>query len=349
MFAKQLLEWHGKNARDLPWCSEKDPYRIWVSEIMLQQTTTQTVKGYYERFLTAFPTVETLAAADEEQVLKLWEGLGYYSRARNLMKAAKIVVRDMGGRLPCDAAVLKKLPGIGDYTAAAIASMAYGQAEPAMDGNLTRVLARVTAEEGCIAEAAVKERLRAAGAALIDREHPGDFNQAMMGLGNLVCVPIHPRCGDCPVATFCRAHALGCEGNLPHKPPKPDRKKERLGVAIVLCDGRVLVHRRPDNALLGGLWEYPNFENAMDADSLLECLEEMGIQACFVKKLGSADHVFTHKAWQMTAFLFKADSLPTEDDLRGATDDELLRLPMPTAMMKLRPLLDGDVLDSGAV
>ena len=225
MFSRRLLEWHDKNARDLPWRGEKDPYKIWVSEIMLQQTTAQTVKGYYARFLEAFPTVEALAAADEEQVLKRWEGLGYYSRARNLMKAAVIVERDLGGRLPDDAAALRRLPGIGDYTAAAIASIAYGQPEPAMDGNLTRVLARVTAEQGCVAEAAVRRRLRAAGKALIDRERPGDFNQAMMGLGNLVCAPVRPRCEDCPVAEFCRARELGCAGDLPHMPPKIDKKK----------------------------------------------------------------------------------------------------------------------------
>ena len=329
MFSQRLLEWHEKNARDLPWRGEKDPYKIWVSEIMLQQTTAQTVKGYYARFLDAFPTVEALAAADEERVLKLWEGLGYYSRARNLMKAAAIVARDMGGRLPGDAAALKKLPGIGDYTAAAIASMAYGQPEPAMDGNLTRVLARVTAEQGCVGETAVKRRLRAAGEALIDRERPGDFNQAMMGLGNLVCVPFRPRCEQCPVADFCRARELGCAGELPNMPPKLDKKKERRGVVIV-------VRRRPENALLGGLWEYPNFENAVDADSLTECLAEMGVRARFVKKLGSANHVFTHKVWQMTAFLFTAEALPETEDLRGATADELSRLPMPTAMTKLR-------------
>ena len=330
MFSQRLLDWHEKNARDLPWRGEKDPYKIWVSEIMLQQTTAQTVKGYYARFLDAFPTVEALAAADEERVLKLWEGLGYYSRARNLMKAAAIVARDMGGRLPGDAAALKKLPGIGDYTAAAIASMAYGQPEPAMDGNLTRVLARVTAEQGCVGETAVKRRLRAAGEALIDRERPGDFNQAMMGLGNLVCVPFRPRCEQCPVADFCRARELGCAGELPNMPPKLDKKKERC------CGDRVLVRRRPENALLGGLWEYPTVENAVDADSLTECLAEMGVRARFVKKLGSANHVFTHKVWQMTAFLFTAEALPETEDLRGATADELSRLPMPTAMTKLR-------------
>ena len=341
MFSQRLLEWHDKNARDLPWRGEKDPYRIWVSEIMLQQTTAQTVKGYYARFLEAFPTVRALAEADEERVHKLWEGLGYYSRARNLMKAAQIAARDMGGRLPGDAAALKRLPGVGDYTAAAIASMAYGQPEVAMDGNLVRVLARVTAEQGCVGETAVKRRLRAAGEALIDRDRPGDFNQAMMGLGNLVCVPGRPRCGDCPVADYCRAHEMGCAGDLPHMPPKLDKKKERRGVAIVLCGERVLVRRRPENALLGGLWEYPNFENAVDAASLLECLEEMGIQARFVKRLGTANHVFTHKIWQMTAFLFSAESLPNESDLRGAAPDELARLPMPTAMTRLNQLREG--------
>ena len=335
MFSQKLLDWHDKNARDLPWRGEKDPYKIWISEIMLQQTTAQTVKGYYARFLAAFPTVEALAEAEEERVLKLWEGLGYYSRARNLMKAAKIVARELNGRLPDSVSALKKLPGIGDYTAAAIASMAYGRPEPAMDGNLTRVLARVTAETGCVGEAAVKKRLRAAGEALIDRERPGDFNQAMMGLGNLICVPGRPRCEGCPVAEMCLAHERGCEGDLPHMPPKPDKKKERRGVAVVRCGECVLVRRRPDDALLGGLWEFPNFENAVDAESLLECLDEMGIRARFIKKLGSADHVFTHRIWQMTVFLFSADALPDGEELRGVSPDELSRLPMPTAMTKL--------------
>ena len=337
MFSQRLLEWHEKNARDLPWRGEKDPYKIWVSEIMLQQTTAQTVKGYYARFLDAFPTVEALAAADEERVLKLWEGLGYYSRARNLMKAAAIVARDMGGRLPGDAAALKKLPGIGDYTAAAIASMAYGQPEPAMDGNLTRALARVTAEQGCVGETAVKRRLRAAGEALIDRERPGDFNQAMMGLGNLVCVPFRPRCEQCPVADFCRARELGCAGELPNMPPKLDKKKERRGVVIVCCGDRVLVRRRPENALLGGLWEYPNFENAVDADSLTECSGGNGRAGALCEKAGDRPIMSLRiRSWQMTAFLFTAEALPETEDLRGATADELSRLPMPTAMTKLR-------------
>ena len=207
MFSKELLAWHDKNARELPWRGERDAYKIWISEIMLQQTTTQTVKGYYARFLAAFPTVRDLANAPEQEVLKLWEGLGYYSRARNLQKAAKIIANELDGRLPDTVEALKQLPGIGDYTAGAIASMAYNRRELAMDGNLVRVLARLTAEGGCVGETAVKKRLRAAGEALIDADRPGDFNQAMMGLGRLICLPGSPKCGDCPVASYCAASA----------------------------------------------------------------------------------------------------------------------------------------------
>lgn len=339
LFCERLLTWHAENARDLPWCGEKDPYKIWVSEIMLQQTTTQTVKGYYQRFLAAFPTVNALAGADDEAVLKLWEGLGYYSRARNLIKAARIVVQDMNGVMPHEAAELKRLPGIGDYTAAAIASMAFDRCEAAMDGNLTRVLARITCEEGFIDETAVKRRLHDAGMALIDEKRPGDFNQAMMGLGNLICVPASPRCEGCPVSEYCLAHQRGCAAELPRKLPRPDKKIERRGVALVFFNNkRVLLRRRPDDALLGGLWEFPHFENALDIPSLTECLEEMGIQPRRGQRLISARHVFTHKIWAMTGFAFSSDTLPHDDNLRAVDSSELDALPMPTAMKAFRTL-----------
>lgn len=337
-FSEKLLAWHAQNARDLPWCGERDPYKIWVSEIMLQQTTTQTVKGYYQRFLAAFPTVSALAEADDEAVLKLWEGLGYYSRARNLLKAARIVAQEMDGLLPEDVASLKALPGIGDYTAAAIASMAFDKREAAMDGNLTRVLSRITCEEGFIDESAVKARLHAAGMALIDDKRPGDFNQAMMGLGNLICVPASPRCQDCPVSGYCLAHQRGAAALLPRKSPRPDKKCERRGVALVFCGNHVLLRRRPNDALLGGLWEFPHFENALDIPSLTECLEEMGIAARSGHRLISARHVFTHKIWAMTGFSFSAGELPHEDSLRGVDLSELDLLPMPTAMKAFRAL-----------
>ncbi len=339
-FSEKLLAWHRLNARTLPWRGEIDPYKIWISEIMLQQTTTQTVKDYYERFLAAFPSVHALAEADEQSVLKLWEGLGYYSRARNLMKAARIVSREMDGCLPSDFEALKKLPGIGEYTAAAIASMAFDQCEPAMDGNLTRVLARVTAEGGRIDEATVKKRLRAAGYRLIDRQSPGEFNQAMMGLGNLVCVPKQPRCALCPVQIDCLAFQQGLTDSLPNKPPKLDKKAERRGVALVFCSSRVLVRRRPESGLLAGLWEFPHFENAMDAASLIECLEELGLSARGGKKLASTQHVFTHRTWAMTGFFFKADALPDEEALHGVARQALNELPMATAMAPYRELAD---------
>ncbi|MBO4299212.1 MAG: A/G-specific adenine glycosylase [Clostridia bacterium] len=336
MFSEELLAWHDANARELPWRGERDPYRIWISEIMLQQTTTQTVKGYYARFLAAFPTVRALADAPEQEVLKLWEGLGYYSRARNLQKAAKIVAHEMDGRLPDTAAALKKLPGIGDYTAGAIASMAYGRRELAMDGNLVRVLARLTAEGGCVGETAVKKRLRAAGEALVDADRPGDFNQAMMGLGRLVCLPGEPKCGECPVSRWCAARARGLERDLPVTPPRIEKKTERRGVALVFCGGRVLVRRRPEDGLLGGLWEFPNFPDAMDAPSLVECLAELGVNAAGGRRIGAASHAFTHLLWKMEGFAFSAAALPDGEKLRAVDAAGLAALPMPTAMRAFR-------------
>ncbi|MBR3504276.1 MAG: A/G-specific adenine glycosylase [Clostridia bacterium] len=338
MFSEELLAWHDAHARDLPWRGETDPYRIWISEIMLQQTTTQTVKGYYARFIGAFPTVQALAEAPEQEVLKLWEGLGYYSRARNLQKAAKIVARELGGRLPDTVEALRVLPGIGDYTAGAIASMAYGKAELAMDGNLVRALARLTAEEGCVGEAAVKKRLRAAGMALIDKERPGDFNQAMMGLGRLVCLPGNPKCGECPVAARCAAHAKGVERELPVTPPKAAKRIERRGVALAFSGGRVLVRRRGAGGLLAGLWEFPNFEDACDAASLAECLGELGVAARGGRCVGAATHVFTHLVWKMEGFAFSADALPETDGLRAVDAAGLLALPMPSAMRAFRDI-----------
>ena len=340
MFSKELLAWHDAHARDLPWRGEKDPYKIWISEIMLQQTTTQTVKGYYARFLAAFPTVQALADAPEQEVLKLWEGLGYYSRARNLQKAAKVIAGDLGGRLPDTVEALKKLPGVGDYTAGAIASMAFDRPELAMDGNLVRVLARLTAEAGCVGEAAVKKRLRAAGAALMDPERPGDFNQAMMGLGRLVCLPGQPKCGACPVAAHCAARERGLQRELPLMPPKIEKKTERRGVALVFSGGRVLARRRPDSGLLAGLWEFPNFQDARDAASLIECLAELGVTARGGKRLGAASHVFTHLVWKMEGFAFTADALPENGDLRAVDAAGLDALPMPTAMRAFRDMAD---------
>ena len=343
-FCRELLRWHGRTERDLPWRGERDPYRIWISEIMLQQTTTATVSGYYGRFLEAFPTVRALAAADEQAVLKLWEGLGYYSRARSLLAAARMIVSQLGGVFPQDEQALQALPGVGAYTAGAIASMAFDRPALAMDGNLIRALSRLSAETGNVGQAAVKRRLHAFGTALIDPDRPGDFNRAMMGLGRMVCLPASPDCAACPVACFCAAKALGVEKELPVTPPRPEKRSIRRGVALVLSPQGALVLKRPEGGLLSGLWEFPGFDGALDADSVGECLVELGVTGARLRGRGPAvRHVFTHLIWQMELYIFEAPAACAGG--RFVTADALRALPMPTAMRAYRDLaltlLDG--------
>ena len=222
-FAEKMLAWHDANARDLPWRGEMDPYRIWVSEIMLQQTRAETVKGYYERFLREFPDVFALAAAPEDRMLKLWEGLGYYSRARNLQSAARMIANDFGGRLPDTRSGLLQLPGVGEYVSGAVASIAFGRREPALDGNQARVLSRIWDLPETIKSPA---QLYDRALALVPEERPGDYNQALMGLGALICLPKNPRCEQCPVAAECRSRANGTQAERPVKPPKRAPKTE---------------------------------------------------------------------------------------------------------------------------
>ena len=347
-FRRALLAWHALHARDLPWRGETDPYRVWVSEIMLQQTTTQTVKGYYARFLEAFPTVQVLAAASEEEVFRLWQGLGYYSRARSLLKTARIIAYERGGRFPEDEEGLRALPGIGEYTAGAVASMAFGQAALAMDGNVTRALSRLTAERGDVGAAAVRKRLRAAGLTLIDPDTPGEFNQALMGLGRLVCVPANPRCDTCPVAAFCEARAAGCQRELPRRAERAKQRIVRRGVALVLCGGRVLARKRPEKGLLAGLWEFPGFDGALDGPSVAEALAELGLTGLRGGgEIASVDHTFTHIIWRMKGYPFSAEGVPLPGrggEARLVTARELKDLPMPTAMSAFRALAE-DILN----
>ena len=336
MFDKELLAWHDAHARDLPWCGETDPYRIWISEIMLQQTRTETVAGYYHAFLSEFPDVFALAEADIERVFKKWEGLGYYSRARNLHKAAQIVAGELGGRMPDTAEGLLKLPGVGDYTAGAIASMAFQRCELAMDGNVVRVLSRVLCERRCVGETAVRKELKKAGTALMPESRPGDFNQAMMGLGNMVCVPVHPKCGSCPVRSYCRAEQEGVQAELPKLPPKPEKKNLPVGVALVFSGKRVLLVRRPDEGLLAGMWAFPAFEGARGEKDVREALKEMGVDAGKGVKLTDAQHIFTHRVWKMKGYRYDVGTVgETEErrlvDLRGLDEAAL-----PTAFRAYR-------------
>ena len=322
-FCRALLAWYDREKRELPWRGTQDPYRVWLSEIMLQQTRAEAVAPRYEAFLSRFPTVEALAAADEEAVLKAWEGMGYYSRARNLRRAAMEVVRR--GGFPRSAKEWQKLPGVGAYTAAAVASIAFHEAAPALDGNQARVLSRLLAFEGTVD---TPQRLRAQAEALIDRERAGDYNQALMDLGSGVCTPRAPKCGLCPVAAFCAARAGGDAESYPHLPPPIARREVEVTVVLAYLGGRVLVRRRPSKGLLAGLWQFPNFSEGTLEDTL------PGARA--TGELACSRHVFTHLVWNMRGLRAEAEALP--EGMRAVDADELRALPFPTALRVYRQI-----------
>ena len=339
-FRAALLAWFDENGRDLPWRGETDPYRIWVSEIMLQQTRTETVKLYYRRFLEALPDVFALAGADDEKLMKLWEGMGYYSRVRSLKKAAVRVVHEYGGKLPDTREELLKLEGIGAYASGAIASIAFGRTEPALDGNQARALSRLMDIEDEIRSPAA---LYDTAKTLMDRARPGDYNQALMGLGATVCLPKNPACGRCPVRAWCRAYALDRQKELPKLPQKPEKKSVRAAVALVVNGSSVLVIRRPQKGVLSGMWAFPTFEGALDAASVEEALGETGIRARFVREIGENEHVFTHIVWHMRGYLFEGSGdgfIPAE---------KLREIAMPAAYRPYRQYIEENFIKSFAL
>lgn len=256
-FHRDLLRWYRRCHRPLPWRATRDPYRIWVSEIMLQQTRVETVRPYYARWLRAFPTVQALARATDDRVLKLWEGLGYYSRARNLHRAAQTVVREHGGKLPRSTHGLQGLPGIGRYTAGAIASIAFGERAPLVDGNVARVFARIFAIDADVNSPRTAQSLWRLAEDLLPETGPGEFNQALMELGALVCTPTNPRCDACPMHPVCRARARGLVGRLPNRGNKPQVTHVVAHAALVRHGGKILLQRRPQRGLLASFWELP--------------------------------------------------------------------------------------------
>ena len=330
-----LLPWYDQNKRALPFRGTRDPYAIWISEIMLQQTRTETVSGYFTRFLRRFPDVRELALADEQEVLKYWEGLGYYSRARNLHKAAKIIHEEYGDTFPRSHEAVRALPGIGDYTAAAVCSIAYRQPYPAIDGNLTRVLARVHGVREDVGIPSIRRQIEELGKTHIDRERPGDWNQALMDLGATICLPGTPDCAHCPLKENCDAYAQDDAELLPvraaAKPPKP----VPMGVALVTHQGKILVQQR-DAALLRGLWVFLLLENDDTPEGLEKKLRSMGIEAALQSDLGEAKHVFTHRIWNMKIYHFEATDVRKKPGYQFVTADELSALPMPTAVKVAR-------------
>ena len=333
-----LLAWYDRNGRTLPWRSVVTPYRTWVSEIMLQQTRVGAVIPYFERFMEELPDVSALAAVSEERLLKLWEGLGYYSRARNLQRAAKIVVSDFGGALPQSYHALLSLPGIGEYTAAAIASINFSEPVAAVDGNLLRVAARVSGCGEDIMDAKVRRLFRQRLDAAIDANRPGAYNQAMMDLGATVCLPNGaPKCEICPARTVCEAYKNGLTEVLPVRAKKKARKIEERTVLLLFQGGKVALRKRPDSGLLAGLWEYPNLPESLDEAGTLLALAQMGLSAKSIEPAGSAKHIFTHIEWDMKGYF--ADVAGENDDLIWTDADAFDAFALPTAFKKYTALV----------
>lgn len=331
-----LVEWYLQNKRDLPWRRTRNPYHIWLSEIMLQQTRVESVKGYYARFLALFPTVEALAAAPEEQVLKAWEGLGYYNRARNLHKAAKYVTEKYAGIFPDTYEGLLSLPGIGPYTAGAIASIAFQVPVPAVDGNVYRVISRYRGIREDIGYPAVQKRIRDEVTTLLQNVSPGNLNQALMELGATLCTPRSPKCSLCPWSEKCDAFREGDIELLPVHEKKKPQKVIPVAVNMVTYNRKILISKR-NFSLLKGMYVFILIEDEERPESCEAILHEKGLRASFVKKLGEGRHVFTHRIWEMQYFLFELSEMPGEAvlgemDAFFADAETLRNLPIPSAM-----------------
>ncbi len=306
---RKLLDWYEANKRVLPWREDADPYHVWISEIMLQQTRVETVKGYYLRWMERFSTVQALAAAKEDEVLKAWEGLGYYSRARNLYKAAKIIASEYGGKLPADKALLRRLPGIGEYTVGAILSIAFGMGEPAVDGNVLRVISRLTADPSDVSKGDVRAAVAAKLRPLMPQGETSAFTQALFELGALVCLPKDAfRCESCPLIGECRAYREKRQGDFPVKPEKAAQRMEERTVLLLECEGKYLVRKRLSKGLLANLYEFPNAEGRLSEEEVRAFLSSLAgeeIPVGMVEPLPEATHVFTHLIWEMTGYLLR--------------------------------------------
>ena len=340
LIAQPLLHWFWANHRVLPFRSDPTPYHVWVSEIMLQQTRVAAAVPYYERFVQELPDIPALAACEEERLLKLWEGLGYYSRVRNLQKAARIVCEQYGGQLPGDLAALKKLPGIGDYTAGAIASIGFGIPATAVDGNVLRVFARLYNDEGDIMQPAVKAATTQKVMAQQPAEAPGDFNQALMELGALVCTPGQPDCAACPLQALCLGRQSGNPARLPQKAPKKARKKCELTLCLAQdAAGRWLLQKRGEQGVLAGLWQPPVLaEEALDEKKALAAAQKLLPAAVLLKeKPLKAKHIFTHLEWHMTAYVMAVPCTPPPEGCVWASPAQLEQeYTLPGAFKTLR-------------
>lgn len=308
--SQPLLAWYDKKHRILPWREEPTGYHVWVSEIMLQQTRVEAVKPYYERFLKIFPNIASLAGANEDVLLKLWEGLGYYNRVRNMQKAAKMIMEKYGGTMPEEYDELLSLPGIGSYTAGAISSIAYGRKVPAVDGNVLRVVSRLRMDDSDILSAQVKKNVEQDLLEGMSKERPGDFNQAMMELGAVVCVPNGmAKCGECPLNKICRAFLEDRVVEFPVKAKKKPRVIEKKTVLLIRDENRVAIYKRKNSGLLAGLYGFPSLEGHKSKEQVIHALKEWGLNPIFIKPLESSKHIFSHKEWHMKGYMVRVDEL----------------------------------------
>ena len=334
--APPLLAWYDENRRILPWREKPEPYRVWVSEIMLQQTRVEAVKPYFARFMEHLPDVESLAAAEEDELLKLWEGLGYYSRARNLKAAAQQIVEQHGGKMPSEYHDLIKLKGIGSYTAGAISSIAFGHPVPAVDGNVLRVIMRLLADDSDISEASVRKRVEEDLKPVMPKDRPGDFNQALMELGATVCLPNGaPKCAECPWKTFCRAGIEESWQQYPKKAVKKPRTVEYRTILVIRDGHRAVIRRRPNKGLLAGMYEFPSLLGKASLDEVKDWLSAQGVCAVRIEKLPESKHIFTHKEWHMSGYMVLVDGLePMHKDpslMFVETQETEEKYPIPSA------------------
>ncbi len=304
-----LLPWYADNQRDLPWRHDRVPYHVWLSEIMLQQTRVEAVKGYYARFLTALPTIADLAACPDDKLHKLWEGLGYYSRVRSLKKAAQVIMAQYGGVFPREYGDVLRLPGIGEYTAGAICSICFSQPTPAVDGNVMRCISRIMEDDTPMDLPAQRHTVRSALAQVYPPQ-AGEFTQALMELGATVCGPNRkPDCGRCPCADFCLAHLHGREEALPVKSPKRERKIQHRTVFILSCGGKFALEKRPQTGLLAGLWQFPNVPGTLDTTQALAWAEALGLHPRDILRTAERRHIFTHIQWEMTGYYLETGEM----------------------------------------
>ena len=329
-----LLPWYRENRRDLPWRQDREPYHVWLSEIKLQQTRVEAVRDYYLRFIRELPDVYALANCDDDRLHKLWEGLGYYSRVRNLKKAARVIVDEYGGEFPRDHGAVLALPGVGPYTAGAICSIAFELPTPAVDGNVLRVLSRLRADGEPIDLPEHKRRVQRELEGIYPRENPGDFTQALMELGATLCGPNwEPRCGECPCRDFCR----GREDwkNYPVKLPKKERRTERRTVFLLRCGDRYAIEKRPNKGLLAGLWQFPNASGMLEPQEAVQWAQDRGLKPRDVTAQLERSHIFTHIRWDMRGYILRVDE-PAEEFVWKTLEEIDAEAALPTAFRQFR-------------